>query len=166
MAKIPNIEALQLEIEAFKSLHTVIFMASSDINGVPEASHTPFAMDQQGKMYILISELAKHTHNLRVNPTASLLLLESENKANNAFALRRLQFECQAEFLGEGESLQRALSLLKDRFGKFIDTLSSLGDFRVVRLTPHRGKFVRGFAQTFRLSGQELIDIEAVQAKV
>lgn len=165
MARIPEIEVLQHEIDVFKSLYTVIFVASSDADGIPEASHAPFVMDEQGQIYILISELAKHTHNLRVNAVASLLLLEPENKANNVFALRRLQFECRAEFIEEGEELQEALVLLTGRFGKFIDTLSSLGDFRIVRLTPDSGKFVRGFAQTFHLSGQGLLEIDMYKAK-
>lgn len=165
MAKEPELEDLQDEIRAFKDAFKVAFLASSDANGVPEASHVPFVMNEQGQVYLLISELAKHTQNLRINPVVSLLLLEPENEAINLFALRRLQLECGSEFIESAGERQLGLELLSARFGRFIDTLSALGDFRVVRLTPKGGKFVRGFAQTYYLSGPELLDVTMYKAK-
>ncbi len=44
----------------------------------------------------------------------------------------------------------------KDRFGAIISTLRELSDFKLVRLTPDHGTFVKGFGQAYRLEGARL----------
>ncbi len=47
---------------------------------------------------------------------------------------------------------------MKQRFGDIIDGLSSLEDFKMFRLKPIQGLFVKGFGQAFQVSGDDLVD--------
>ncbi len=47
----------------------------------------------------------------------------------------------------------------RDRFGDFIDIIEPLQDFHLFKVCPHSGRFIRGFAQAFQLSGEGLNEI-------
>ena len=157
MPEKPDEQTLLREVEDFRQAASVALLATADEQGAPEASHAPFVIDENGCFCLLISRLAKHTRNLLTRPQASLLLLENPADSANPFALRRLQFDCEALFLERGDRNREAvIEGLRNRFGRFVDTLNSLGDFEVVSLRPLSGKYVRGFAQTWTLSGENL----------
>lgn len=163
MAAHPNQTDLQREMADLRQELSVAFIATSDRMGKPESSHAPFIIDEHGGICILISRLALHTRNLLEFPRASVLLLEIPGECPNPFALRRLQFDCDAVFLERGSRRRGAVTgQLRERFGRFVNTLDSLGDFEVVSLQPFRGKYVRGFAQTFELSGDNLEQVVLV----
>lgn len=158
MAEMPDERELAAEIAGFRASFNVLQFATSDADGIPDASHAPFVRDDEGRFLILVSGLARHTQNLSQRPRASLLLLDSADGQPNLFALRRLQYQCSAEFLDrekDAEIYAGMIDRFRNTFGKFVDTLNSLGDFRLVRLTPVSGKYVRGFAQTFTLGASD-----------
>lgn len=160
-----HLDHLVTEIAAFRSHFSVIFLATVDADGQPESSHAPFVMDDQGSFYVLISGLARHTRNLMVNPQASALLLEEAGDRSNPFALKRLQYTCEAQVIGrdsDPDGRERILAMMRERFGRVIETLSALGDFQLVRLRPIAGKYVKGFAKTYTLTGEELGNIAHV----
>lgn len=144
------------EWRAFADEVGVVFLATQSESG-PVASYAPFVRDASGDLFILISGLAAHHQNLLDSPAAGALIAESPDAAANAFALKRLQLQVRAEPVPRDEDARHdAIALLRRRFGKFVDTLDGLGDFTLFRLVPESGTYVRGFAQTWQLSGAGL----------
>ncbi len=157
MEKIADDNELLAEIRQFRHSFSVVFIATVDGQGRPEASHAPFIQDDDGNFYIFISQLAPHTRNLREKPLAGILLLENGNDSPNPFALKRLQYDCEVKFIDrQNKDYSALINRFREHFGRFVDTLNSLGDFQLLMLRPVQGKFVRGFAQTYQLTGERL----------
>ncbi len=159
--KVSDVEVLQ-ESAMFSQHFSVVFLATVDEAGCAQASHAPFVQNEHG-IYIYVSLLAKHTRNLNHNPRASLLFLEDVADSANVFALKRLQLNCDALFvdLTDSEWIS-TMDQFKEKFGVFINTLNSLGDFHLIKFKPCSGKYVRGFAQTYELSGSDLDQLQHV----
>ena len=156
MAQIPDEATVCAEWQAFADATGVVFLATQSESG-PVASYAPFVRDEDGCLLILISGLAAHHQNLIDHPEAGALIAESPEQAVNAFALRRLQLQVTAEPVARDDAGREAgVARLRSRFGKFVDTLDGLGDFTLFRLKPESGTYVRGFAQTWNLSGPGL----------
>jgi len=118
----------------------------------PESSYAPYFCDiNQQQFYIMLSDLANHTTNLRNNPQASILVIEDEQNAEQIFARTRVQYFVEATQLQELKEIEKAKTLLKNRFGEMIDVLGSLKDFNVFSLTPLQGSFVEGFGKAFTI---------------
>jgi len=79
MAKMLGDDEIVAEVGEFVEQFSVLFLASVDDDGNPEASHAPFVRDESGNLYIFISMLAKHSQNLAYRAQVSVLLLESED---------------------------------------------------------------------------------------
>lgn len=134
-------------------------MATLDAEGLPEASYAPFVWIDDS-CYLFLSLLARHTQNLNVNPSISLLLIEDQADARNQFARRRVIWQGQAEKIERDIDLFKAVMQgFRDRFGDFIDIIEPLQDFQLFKVTPKSGRFIRGFAQAFQLSGERLNQI-------
>ncbi|WP_026971018.1 heme utilization protein HutZ [Aliagarivorans marinus] len=147
------------EIREFRDAQQTLQLASVDKQGNPCVSYSPFAYSEQG-YFILISDLAQHGQNLKVDPRVSLMMIEDESAAKHIFARRRLSFECQAKAVGREQALwQNGVDALRARFGEMIEQLSQLGDFNLYHLLPQKGRYVKGFGQAFDVSGQEMLDI-------
>ena len=65
------------ECRAFLNKFSSLLLASSDAVGVPEISYSPFVMEDES-FFILVSELSKHTGNLRERSRVSAMLSEDE----------------------------------------------------------------------------------------
>jgi len=134
-------------------------MATLDAEGLPEASYAPFVWFDNA-CYLFLSLLARHTQNLNVNPSLSLLIIEDEAKTRNQFARRRIIWQGQTEKIGRDvELFKTVMQKFRDRFGDFIDIIEPLQDFQLFKVTPKSGRFIRGFAQAFQLSGDGLNQI-------
>lgn len=160
-----NEEVLLQEIVQFRDTFSVATLATASIEGMPEASNAPFVRSDDGNFFIFVSLLARHSQNLINNPHASILLMEQPANSPNPFALRRLQYHCEAWVVGGiegGFDRAEVVKLFKAKFGRFVDTLNALGDFKVICLSPVSGKYVKGFAQTFTLSGEGMNQIDHV----
>ena len=48
---------------------------------------------------------------------------------------------------------------MQTRLGEMIENLSQLGDFRLYRLNPVIGRYVKGFGQAFDVTGEDLLSI-------
>lgn len=132
---------------SFKSL----MMATVHSDSNPEISYAPY-IEQHGCFYIFTSELAAHTQNLLNNGKVSVLFLEDETSANNAFARKRQTFNCQANRIARDiEAFHIIMGKMKERFGNFIETLLSLQDFHLFQLTPASGQYTAGFGKTYQI---------------
>lgn len=132
-------------------------LATVDGDGTPEASYAPFVRLDDNAFHVYISDLSKHTGNLRTTPKASVLLIEDEDTAGQVFARKRLTFRCDASVVErESPEFNRILDAFDRKFGDVMEMLRPLQDFRLFRLAPTGGVFVKGFAQAFRIEGSTL----------
>lgn len=129
-------------------------LATRAANGDAEISYAPFVQDQCG-FYIFISELAKHTHNLRNHPQVSVLLIEPEVNAKNPFARQRLTINCLAHEVSAVDSLyEQQLKAMQQRFGAIVELLRGLPDFSLWVLVPQQGTYVAGFGHARLVDAQ------------
>ncbi len=149
---------LQPEIREFRDSCRTLQLATVDGEGNPNASYSPFVLQEDG-YYVLISEIARHARNLQQVPRVSLMLIEDESGARELFARKRLTFDAVAEVVARDDARwSKAVAALEGRFGEIIKGLSNLKDFKLFRLKPEQGLFVKGFGQAFAVSGDELVD--------
>lgn len=157
MAEQPDPAELQAEAQAFRDRCRTVVLATADADGRPEASVTPYALDEAGHLLVFVSELARHTGNLLANPRASALFAADEADTRNPFARRRLVLGCRAEEIARDSTEGAdALARLRARHGPTLDTLAALPDFHLFRLVVERGSYVRGFGNAWALRGPEL----------
>jgi putative heme iron utilization protein len=160
-------EALIREVVAFRDGLASISIATLNDLGEPESSYAPFVVDHHNNVFVFISGLAAHTANLENNPRAGLMFIEDESGAANAFARRRLQYQCHAEPVARDTDVWKAVMLLfEKRFGRFMETLQALPDFRLFRFVPYRGSYITGFGKTYRLAGERLTEVSPVVPNV
>jgi len=151
-----NLETVRSEYHKLRDQQQSLQMATLDADGLPEASYAPFVWHDDA-CYLFLSQLARHTQNLNINPALGLLLIEDESETRNQFARRRIIWQGRAAKIGRDEALfNTVMQCFRDRFGDFIDVIEPLQDFQLFKITPDTGRFIRGFAQAFQLSGEGL----------
>lgn len=134
-------------------------LATVSADGQPEASYAPFVADH-GCYYVYLSDLARHGANLRETARASVLFIEGEEQAKHPFARERLTLRCDVVECPRGsERFDAVLDLFEQRFGKFVQMVRPLGDFRLFELSPVSGSYVAGFARAYVLDGDDLVNI-------
>lgn len=153
-----NINAL---IESRKSF----IIASLNESNLPEISATPF-IKVGLHFYIFISELASHTQNIKLKPKLSVMLIEDEQDTNNTFARKRLSYECTASLVErDNRDWQIILNKLEQKQGKTVSLLKQLPDFHLFELRAISGNYIEGFGKAYRLSGEDLSQIELQTGK-
>jgi heme iron utilization protein len=159
MEKTPE-NALHAYSRLLAETHSLI-LATADKEGAPEASTTPFVLDENSDYYIFVSHLARHTRNLEENSQASVMLLEDEGQSQQLFARRRVQLHCMVS-RPDPEQQKIIMAQFRTEHGKIFDLLASLPDFVLYRLHPVSGQFVMGFGQAYRLRGDGLTELEQI----
>lgn len=155
-----QLEKIQAEYDKFPQDFASIIISTVNEKGIPNASYTPFVMDEFKNIYIYVSGLSSHTTNIQNHPYVSVLFIEDEAKADNIFARRRLNFDCTASLITrETEQWHQVVDNFQERFGDIIEMLRSLPDFRIFKLTPNQGRFVIGFGAAYNISGDNLNQI-------
>jgi putative heme iron utilization protein len=157
-----SIEAVIAEFHAFNARFNSVMLATVSADGFADASYAP-TIQYQGKFHLYISELARHTQNLFNQPVVSLLFMEPENEAN-VFRRQRSMIRCEARVISR-DTTQWAIILDKyeEKLGKMMRHLRDMKDFHLFELTPVNATYVRGFAQAYQLSGDQLQGIESVK---
>ena len=150
---------LQREIESFLASRNTLHLATLTANGEPYASYAPYALGDDC-LYVLLSEIAVHAVNLQHNTAASVMVIEDEDAAQERFARVRLSYAIDAQLLNCHSPEGRiGLARLEARHGERIESLAQLDDFKLFRLVPREGRFVKGFGKAFALSGRSLTGI-------
>lgn len=151
---------IQAEYEQFPQEVASIMISTANEKGIPNASYTPFVMDEFKNIYIYVSGLSTHTVNIQSHPYVSVLFIEDEAKTPNIFARRRLNFDCTATLIErETDQWNQIVDQFQERFGEMIEVLRGLADFRIFQLTPTQGRFVIGFGAAYNISGDNLNQI-------
>ncbi|MCX7632970.1 MAG: pyridoxamine 5'-phosphate oxidase family protein [Turneriella sp.] len=157
-----KLEAIRGQMqELLRSCQSLLLASVSD-EGIPHASYAPVVFGSNSICYIHISELAKHYHNLNANGRVSALFIEDEKDAGNIFARKRLTLEGHATKVDKGETRwAEIMDLFAARFGEFFNqSLRNQGDFHTFELSFDSGTLVLGFGAAYRLSGEELGQID------
>lgn len=154
-----DIAKLQAACDALLASRQSLLMATRSPQGEAEISYAPFVR-HEGRFYIFISQLARHTQNLLAHPQVSVMLIEPERQAANPFARQRLTLRCVAEQVTRDAcDFSSRMAQLKAQFGETVSLLETLPDFHLLALTPLDGLFVAGFGKALavdarcRLSG-------------
>ncbi|AFY51133.1 putative heme iron utilization protein [Nostoc sp. PCC 7524] len=159
-----QVEKAQAEYEGFCQEFESVIISTVNEQGIPNASYTPFVMDDSKNIYIYVSGLSTHTKNIYANPHVCVLFIEDEAKTNQIFARRRLSFDCTASLIErETETWQQIVEQFRSRFGEIIEVLQGLADFRIFQLTPSEGRFVIGFGAAYHISGDRLNQLTQVR---
>ncbi|MCH9675526.1 MAG: pyridoxamine 5'-phosphate oxidase family protein [Gammaproteobacteria bacterium] len=149
--------AVAQEAAQFLRERRSLIMATVDAEAMPEASYAPFVRTEDNAFYVYVSDLARHTRNLREQSRVSILLIEDEQSSAQLFARKRLTFQCDAHVVErETPKWTEVLDSFDKKFGQVMDMLRPLTDFHLWRLQPKSGRFVKGFAQAFRIEGATL----------
>lgn len=144
------------EIMTFISSRKTLLLSSLRADGTPYASYAPFAIGDEC-LYLLISEIAVHAGNLQINPKASVLIIEDEDSCNEIFARVRVNYSVLAESVAvDSKEWTTGIDALTTRHGSRITNLSQLADFKLFKLQPQGGRYVKDFGRAYTLVGNTL----------
>lgn len=142
------------EAEAFQQTFASLMLGSCSVDGQPHVSYAPYVRDMEGAFYVYISELAQHTGHLQANPRASIMLIADEAATENMHARKRVTWQCRVEEIQRGDAVFPVImDQMQEVHGDVVQMLRQLEDFHLFRLIPEDGRYVRGFAQAYRLEG-------------
>lgn len=148
---------LKTEILEFVSSRKSLQLSSITTEGLPYASYAPFALGESC-LYVLVSEIAVHAVNLQRNPVASILIIEDEDAADELFARKRVNYSVKSLMLDTAsEEWLNGVNILANRHGDRIHKLSELEDFKLFKLTPTAGRYVKGFGRAYAFKGEALV---------
>ncbi len=148
---------LQGEITDFIQLQKTLILSSIDPQGQPYASYAPFGIGDEC-LYVLLSDIALHAVNLKLNPTPSVMIIQDENASGELFARLRVTYRVEATEIAHtaGEAYETGINALVARHGQRINELKQLRDFHLFRLQPVSGRYVKGFGRAYDFSGKSL----------
>lgn len=148
--------ALGNELLAFIASRQSLQLASITAEGLPYASYAPFGIGDNC-LYVLLSEIAVHAINLQQHPRASVLIIEDEDTAVKLFARKRVNYAVLAEPLAyDSADWQRGMQALVARHGEQPRNLGNHADFKMFRLVPQSGRYVKDFGRAYALQGETL----------
>lgn len=140
------------EINAFLHSRKTLQLASLTTDGMPYASYTPFAIGEEC-LYVFVSDIGVHALNLAANPRASILIVEDENQAERIYARVRVNYFVDAEQIeSQSEAWKKGIQALYERHGDIVSELSLLGDFRLFKLHPKGGRYVKNYGRAYQLA--------------
>jgi heme oxygenase (biliverdin-IX-beta and delta-forming) len=156
-------DSIIVEAGEFLGAFRTLLMATVSTDGVPDASYAPFVRVDDNAFYVNLSALSTHTGNLLATPLVSVMFLQAEDDSKQLFARKRLGFDADAELVARDSARWcQVLDLFSDKFGDIIDLIRPLQDFKLFRIQPRSGVYVRGFAQAYPLEGPGLEQLRQV----
>lgn len=139
---------------ALRESTSSVQLATLDEKRLPESSYAPCVWIQ-GACYLYLSGLSSHCVNLLRDPSIGLLLVDSA--VANPFARVRASLQGKAEVISrDNPDFDRLMQVFHQRFGKVMDLIEPLPDFRLFQVHASSGSFVRGFGKAYSLSGDGL----------
>lgn len=153
-AEVMSPDELVEEVATFRQMFASVMLGTCSVDGMPHVSYAPHMIDETGAIHIYVSELAQHTANLQSNPRASVMFIEDELATANIHARKRLTYQCTVEEIARsGDLFTLIMERMLREHGEVMQMLRSLEDFHLFRLCPEEGRYIRGFAQAYRLGG-------------
>ena len=135
-------------------------LATVNESGIPNSSYAPIAIDEDGYIYIYISELSKHTSNLLSNSKISMMFIEDESKSENIFARKRITIDGDCIKIRRRSDLwSEKIKLMENTFDETFTFLKKMEDFHLFQIKPISGLLVYGFAKAYSLKGKKLSEV-------
>ncbi len=151
------LETLHLLTSGFDGILSTI---SVDVDGYPFGSITPYCLDRSFYPNILISDIAQHTKNIKMNSKVSLTVVES-NQETKKQAQGRVTFVGDAKLVRDSEDVrQRYLRRFPSAEGYF-----ETHDFNFYQIVPKRIRYIGGFGKIFWIESQEFETTNFFDAK-
>ena len=151
------------EYLAFMKKSKNVYISSIDENTKPEISYSPCVVDEEKKVYILVSELSKRTSSLVKGHNVSLMFIEPEEQCEEMYVRTRLIFECSTQLIDrKTEKWNLQIPIFLKKFGDIINILESLSDFKMFCFSPVSGSYVKGFGKAYTIEGDGLDQITHV----
>ena len=142
-------------LENFKS--TVL--STIDQEGLPFTSYAPF-IKVEGKYYVYLSAMAKHTKNLEKNQNISLFFIEDENSCENIFARKRAILQCNSKKLPrDTEEFDKLIEIFEQTHGQTMKMLKKMTDFSIYEFSPFKGEAVFGFGEAYNIGGENFDEL-------
>jgi len=165
----------QQQCEAFFKSRKSLILSTLDLQSAIETSVAPFIY-KDDKLYIFVSELAKHTQNLlgliERNESSkdieqpglvSAILLADESQTEQIFARERMTLRLSvAEVLDNDKTYPDLLNEFADQFGEVISVLRGLSDFHLFEFTLQKGGYVKGFGQAFAFADRPCKNLQPI----
>ena len=140
-----------------------VYISSVGENTNPEISYSPCVVDNEKKVYILVSDLSKRTSSLVKGHNISIMFIEPEDQCEEMYVRTRLIFECSTQLIErKTEKWNQQIPVFLDKFGDIINILESLSDFKMFCFSPVSGSYVKGFGKAYTIEGDELDQISHV----
>jgi putative heme iron utilization protein len=159
-----ELDRIAEEARAFMAGFKTLLLATANADGKPLASYAPFVTGPDQSFYIYVSGLSQHTRDLDETRAASVLFIEDETHANQPFARKRLVLDCRVQPISrDSNEWHRVLDGFSETFGEVMKLLKPLADFKMFRLAPKQGMYVRGFGKAYRFNGGLPADLEHVK---
>ncbi|MDX1805250.1 MAG: pyridoxamine 5'-phosphate oxidase family protein [Alcanivorax sp.] len=134
--------------QAFLHQHAHAALASVDRSGLPLSSAVNVVPDGQGRLVVLLSNLAEHTANIRQQPAVSLMWVEATH--SDWQAAQRLTVTGRLAPVPEASG-ERFLQV----FPHMRDYLQM--DFHFFALRPEKARWIPGFGKAAWLRGDALL---------
>ena len=155
-----NIEEINKTYKDFTKSFQSVVLASVDELGEPHASYASFVQDDERTIYVYLSDIARHSQNLKKTQKASALFLKDESQSEEIFARQRLTYDCSVALIPRGgERFQSIAQRFDEKFADKVKGYHSMKDFNIYALTPKKGLLVLGFGQAYGISGDDLSTI-------
>lgn len=122
----------------------VLSTHSIDVEGYPFGSIAPYVLDYEGEPAILISDIAQHTRNIKLNNKVSLTVFDP--RADDPQAGSRLTW------IGDADIIDASEIGIRDRYLRYFPSAESYfetHDFSFYRIRLRRARFIGGFGQIF-----------------
>ncbi len=157
ITKKPSEAQIREEISLFRQQQQSLILATTDAHGCPLCSTAPFIETQNGELVLLLSDMAEHSRNLhyheQTHTPVAIMFIEDEADCRNIFARKRLSYQGLVTIINKEQAQwPPMIAQLQQKFGKTIELLSSLADFRLYVITPQKGNYVKGFGQAWSLN--------------
>ncbi len=120
----------------------VLCTLSKKFNGHPFGSITPYLVDHDGSLLILISSLAEHTKNIQYDPRVSLVT-HSKSDAG-------IQSQGRVTVMGEAQLISDGKHEIGARYLRYFPEAQgylTLGDFSFCRIVPQTLRYIGGFGK-------------------
>lgn len=132
----------ELQLLLSQSYQGVLSTHSQYLQGYPFGSVVPFCLDYQGKVVILISELAQHTKNLKIDKRCSLLVFA---EGDDIQAAARLTIVADAMPVAQDE-----VDAVAQRYYRYFPQskdFHNIHDFSFWVLQPVKYRYIGGFGK-------------------
>ncbi|MCX8618468.1 pyridoxamine 5'-phosphate oxidase family protein [Gilliamella sp. B2923] len=153
MAESKN-DVVEKTIENLHETTRTVILSTMTKNGEVDTSYSPYYFDGND-YYILISDLAPHSQNMKDNSNISFLIIDDESNTKNIYARRRLSFHAKTSIVErETELFDNIIDQLAKRVSKMVYMLAEMKDFNLFKITPTAGRLVLGFGKTYIVDHQ------------